>query len=816
MRKKTVSGIVLMLLLTSMLSSTFIIQPVKAAGETVYIRADESIDQPVTEWNKTYGGTTGDIPYSLQQTTDGGYILAGSTYSSARKNDFWLVKTDQNGDQEWNRTFGGEAFDVAYSVKETTDGGYIIAGYTASFGAGSDDFWLVKTDLNGNKIWDKTFGGSGQDRARSVEQTSDGGYILVGEREFRKGGIPGYQDWDIYLVKTDSGGNQQWARNYDNMVPSEDAYSVEQTSDGGYIVVGHSVTYGYAESILIKTDSAGNRMWTHKLGTGSALALSASQTADGGYIAAGRKNADVWLVKIMGNQQWDKTFGGSNADSANCVHPTSDGGHIVAGYTHSFGSGNGDFWLIKTDSRGDEEWNMTIGGPARDVAYDVDETSDGGLAVTGLTMSYGKGNADFWLIKIARTRFRFPLLEELYRQFRLAVSDATFASLFNILQGIDVGDRMMADLTDEALQEIISIGFAKFFLDRINADLPPELKIRSIRQLPVDTQLEIEAISKVVSEVGTESILNRFFREIDFTERALVGFASASPLTLQLVSPEGVNRLYNQLVADFENSLREIEQEWLRLGQPIIDPSQAFFLLNTYRSDISRSTGRLGQLTFHASVATVGELGHVARVIQWFDSDIRQLVETALFALKIAAIFDVKAKVGTFIASLTKVGGLISVYNFLLQVIINENHLLRRSIVDIVATIIELLQNPNLYRLNPGTVLSSSFQEVTAIKNQQIGVVKYEYSWPIDSRVFVSAGFYSPTNELLFWTHSQFEFHSPGETAGYTLRYSFPGIIYALQFNEMVVRIYVHNVDASGERNFLLGPIITTIPVIIV
>ena len=410
-------------------------------------------------------------------------------------------------------------------------------------------------------------------------------------------------------------------------------------------------------------------------------------------------------------------------------------------------------------------------------------------------------------------RFRFPILEELNRQFRLAVSDATSASLFNILEGTDVGDRMMADLTDEALQEIIRLGFAKFFLDRINADLPPELKIRSIRQLPVDTQLEIEAISKVISEVGTEPILRRFFREIDFTERALVGFASASPLTLQLVSPEGLTQLYNQLAADFEDSLREIEEEWLRLGQPIIDPSQAFFLLNTYRSDISRSTGRTGQLALHASVTTLGELGHVTRVIQWFDSDIRQLIETALFALKIAAIFDVKAKVGTFIASLGKVAGLISVYNFLLQVIINENHLLRRSIVDIGSTIIELLHNPDLYRLNPGTVLSLSFQEITAIRNRQIGIVKYEYSWPIDSFVFVSAGFYSPEDELLFWTHSQIEFHSPGETAGYTLRYSFPGIIYSLQFDEMVVRIFVHNVDASGERNFLLGPIVTTIPV---
>jgi PGF-CTERM protein len=211
------------------------------------------------------------------------------------------VKTDSNGNELWNRTFGGTEHEEAYSVQQTSDGGYILAGSIGSVSALDYDFWLVKTDSNGNELWNKILKLSAPEGACPVQQTSDGGYIIAG---YTRGDV-GYTRGDFWLVKTDSNGNELWNKTFGGAEP-EWAYSVQQTSDDGYIIAGYKRLM----------DVSGK---------------------------------DFWLVKTdsNGNKQWDLTLGGINDEIAYSVQQTTDGGYILAGVTASYGAGHGDAWLMK-------------------------------------------------------------------------------------------------------------------------------------------------------------------------------------------------------------------------------------------------------------------------------------------------------------------------------------------------------------------------------------------------------------------------------------------------------------------------------------
>ena len=302
----------------------------------------------------------------------------------------------------WNNiTFGGSEIDGGTNVQATSDGGYILTGYTESFGAGSYDMYLVKTDASGNEIWSQTFGGSDYEIAFFVQETSDGGYILVGTVSSGSG--------DMYLVKTDVSGNEIWSQTFGGS--SDDrGRSVKETSDGGYILVGYTSSFGAGKSdmYLVKTDASGNEIWGQTFGGGNYdTALSAQETSDGGYILAGSTlsfgagKSDMYLVKTdaSGNEIWSQTFGGSSSDYALSAQETSDGGYILAGSTESFGAGSLDMYLVKTDASGNEIWGQTFGGSGSDYAYSVQETSDGGYILTGYTESFGAGKSDMYLVK---------------------------------------------------------------------------------------------------------------------------------------------------------------------------------------------------------------------------------------------------------------------------------------------------------------------------------------------------------------------------------------------------------------------------------
>jgi parallel beta-helix repeat protein len=363
---------------------------------------------PEEEWNKTFGGTDWDWAHSVQQTSDGGFILTGITLSyGAGSGDFWLVKTDSDGNKQWDKTFGGTRWDAAQSVQQTSDGGYILAGETGSYGAGSGDAWLLKTDSNGNKQWDKTFGGSDRDLAEAVQQTLDGGYILAGNTESYGAGSD-----DFWLLKTDSNGNRQWDKSFGG-TKCDEAQSVQQTLDGGYILAGETGSYGagFGDVWLLKTDSNGNKQWDKTFGGSDRdLAEVVQQTSDGGFILAGTScsygagSYDFWLLKTdsNGNKQWDKTFGEPDYGWAVAVQQTMDGGYILVGKT------SGDVWLLKTDSNGNKQWDKSFGGPV-DWADAVQQTMDGGYILAGGMYSYGTGSYDFWLIKVKGEPIEFPV-----------------------------------------------------------------------------------------------------------------------------------------------------------------------------------------------------------------------------------------------------------------------------------------------------------------------------------------------------------------------------------------------------------------------
>ncbi len=348
-----------------------------------------------TYFAKTYGGPTWEEAYSVQQTSDGGYIVAGYTESfGAGSRDIFLIKTDANGNVVWAKTYGGTNDDWAYSVQQTSDGGYIVAGITYSFGVDSGDIFLIKTDANGNVQWAKTYGGTRYERAYSVQQTSDGGYIVAGYTESF-----GWSNEAIFLIKTDTNGNVIWAKTY-NEGTFNRAFSVQQTSDGGYIVAGWTYSWPYDYIFLIKTDANGNIIWSKTYrGTDDDWATSVQQTSDGGYIVAGITSSfgagwyDIFLIKTdaNGNIIWAKTYGGTDDDRAYSVQQTSDGGYIVAG-VNSF-SASGDIFLIKTDANGNIIWSKTYGGTYWDGAFSVQQTSDGGYIVAGGTGSFGMGGA---------------------------------------------------------------------------------------------------------------------------------------------------------------------------------------------------------------------------------------------------------------------------------------------------------------------------------------------------------------------------------------------------------------------------------------
>ena len=365
-----------------------------------------STDSPDQEWFKTYVGEADDYGYSVKQTMDGGFIIAGNThsYGAGLYRDILLIRTDSHGNELWSKTYGGEFEERGKFVQQTLDGGFVVVGFTCSFGAGQSDLAILKVDAYGNKEWLKTFGGLNAEEGNSIQKV-DGGYIVTGYTRSH-----GVGNDDVYLIKTDRDGNEIWTKTYGGP-DSDRARSVHQTIDGGYIIGGITGYKKFFEGdvFLIKVGPHGNEEWSTSFGGAQIdYCRAVIQSNDGGYVLVGYTRSygagsgDIYVIKTDGNgvETWSRTFGGIEDEEGFSVQKTVDGAYIIAGYTKSFGAGNGDIYLIKIDEEGHELWSQTFGAQDDERGYSVQETVDSGYIITGYTRSFSNDNKDVYLLKL--------------------------------------------------------------------------------------------------------------------------------------------------------------------------------------------------------------------------------------------------------------------------------------------------------------------------------------------------------------------------------------------------------------------------------
>jgi hypothetical protein len=413
--------------------------------------------------NKLLGGSSYDYASNIQQTSDGGYIISGYSYSSANGDvsgtnhgsyDYWIVKLDALGNIVWNKLLGGSGPETASNIQQTTDGGYIISGYSSSSANGDVsgtnhgdyDSWIVKLDALGNIIWNKLLGGSGPEIASNIQQTSDGGYIISGHSySSANGDVSGtnHGRYDYWIVKLDALGNIVWNKLLGGS-GNETASNIQQTTDGGYIISGLSTSsangdvsgtnHGGSDYWIVKLDALGNIVWNKLLGgSGTETASNIQQTTDGGYIISGYSysssaNGDVsgtnhgdydsWIVKLdaLGNIIWNKLLGGSGPEIASNIQQTTDGGYIISGYSYSSANGDvsgtnhggADYWIVKLDALGNIVWNKLLGGSYDDYARHIQQTSDGDYIISGYSTSSANGDVsgtnhgsnDYWIVTL--------------------------------------------------------------------------------------------------------------------------------------------------------------------------------------------------------------------------------------------------------------------------------------------------------------------------------------------------------------------------------------------------------------------------------
>lgn len=358
----------------------------------IFILVSSSYTSAQITFQKTIGGIASDGAHFIQETFDGGYIIAGGTVSfGVDSGDAYLLKTDINANITWSKTFGGISVDVFFDVKQTSDSGYIMIGMTRSFGQGNMNILVVKTDTSGNLSWSKVYGGTIEQNGYSIEQTTDGGYILCGWTTSFTGGI--------YVIRLDGSGNILWTKIYGGYYDA--GYHIEQTTDGGFIITGDN--FNSADISLIKTDSTGNPVWAKTYGTlGGDNGFSVHQTMDGGYIVLGTSGSqDLYLIKTdsTGSLLWSKTYGETSLEQGFAVQQTTDGGYILTGGTSSFGIVGNAVYLVRTNGSGSVLWSKIFGGTGFDNGKFVQQTSDGGFIVAGATDFFGSGDTDIYLIK---------------------------------------------------------------------------------------------------------------------------------------------------------------------------------------------------------------------------------------------------------------------------------------------------------------------------------------------------------------------------------------------------------------------------------
>ncbi|PKV48674.1 hypothetical protein ATE84_0679 [Aquimarina sp. MAR_2010_214] len=351
------------------------------------------------DWVKTFGGSNEDNALSVVETTDGGYAIAGYTQSidgditdkTAPDSDYWLLKITKEGEIAWSKTYGGSGDERGEKIIQTTDGGFVLVGYSrsadedVSANAGLQDYWIVKTDASGGIQWEKSFGFPGIDRAFSVVQTRDGGYFITGfldvtasggEGNDNKNGFSKHGVGEFWGIKLNASGEKEWRRFFGG-TNNDRSYDVVQTQDDGFLMIGSSESVDF--------DVTGSK---------------------GSY--------DFWAVKINkeGTKLWEKSFGGSEIDVGYAIAATGDGKFLIVGDSRSVdgnisnANGNADLWLIQIDGNGNLLWEKSLGGTAFDTGRAIAKMQNGGFVITGnsrsndIDVAQNKGQSDVWSIII--------------------------------------------------------------------------------------------------------------------------------------------------------------------------------------------------------------------------------------------------------------------------------------------------------------------------------------------------------------------------------------------------------------------------------
>ncbi|MEA5139568.1 Ig-like domain-containing protein [Arcicella rigui] len=420
------------------------------------------------QWNKTFGGVGEENITSIIACTDGGALLGGYSMSNVSLDksesskgvyDYWIIRIDADGKKLWDKTLGGANYDYLTSIVTNADGGFLLGGYSLSNKSGDKsenskgdkDYWVVKIDKNGQKIWDKTYGGLFADVLTSITSTSDGGFLLGGHSLSYVGGDKtetNKGNHDYWLVKIDANGNKLWDKTFGG-ASNDYFYGMTTTSDGGFLLGGYSTSNksgdksenikGWHDYWIVKIDAKGNKVWDKTIGGDGGDALSSLiNTSDDGFLLTGssssnqsgdksanaKGNADYWIVKIdaSGNKLWDKTFGGNSLDQLNAVFKTSDGGFLLGGYSQSSingdktenTKGNYDYWVVRIDASGNKLWDKTFGGNDNDQFSAMTLMKDGSFLLGGNSNSKAsydksenaKGGFDYWLIKIKENQIK--------------------------------------------------------------------------------------------------------------------------------------------------------------------------------------------------------------------------------------------------------------------------------------------------------------------------------------------------------------------------------------------------------------------------
>lgn len=489
-----------------------------------------SISQNIL-WENSYGGKHAEFLYDAIPTPDYGFLLAGSSISNKNGNkadankgdlDYWVWKMDEKGTPEWQKSFGGNGVDVLQSVKLANDGGFILAGTSSSSISGDkkeackgqEDFWIIKLDAKGNEIWQRTIGGSGQEKLLSIAQTKDGGYILggtsssntsepdekgvtdkFGKSEDSRGSL------DYWVVKLDTKGEIKWQKTLGGQYVDE-LKSIEQTNDKGYILGGYSNSpisgdktqenFGLNDYWIVKLDEDGNELWQHTLGGDQDDTLFAlTQTNDGGYIAGGNSNSgatnsksksnkigtDFWVLKLgkSGAIEWQETYNHGEKDVLTSIVENTDGTFLIGGYAQSESAqksansvqksvakkadkeGINDYIALKIKATGEEIWTQTVGSKGDEILKKLFETRDGGYILAGTSIGNASrdkntaiGGSDFWVVKLRDNEKKIEEKEKIEAIPNPAISFTNVIVTYEYLKGTAT----LFDLSGRSMQTI--------------------------------------------------------------------------------------------------------------------------------------------------------------------------------------------------------------------------------------------------------------------------------------------------------------------------------------------------------------------------